>query len=150
MITDQLYVSSKMGEKHFKDLGSFAFKLIISMIGQNRHSLRERKDSYEVLWLKSFDSFLTPIPMKTLEKGVISALPFLDKGQKVLVYCRQGKRRSVTMAASILIAQGYTSDQAMKLLKEKRPVSSPMLWYVQSRIRKFEQFWTNSKESRKS
>jgi hypothetical protein len=45
------------------------------------------------------------------------------------------------MATCILIAHGYTSAEAMKLIVEQRAVADPYAPHIQSRIRKFEQDW---------
>ena len=54
---------------------------------------------------------------------------------------QSGVHRSVAMATCILIAHGYTADEAMTLVVEQRPVADPYAPYIQSRIRKFEQSW---------
>jgi hypothetical protein len=45
------------------------------------------------------------------------------------------------MASCVLIARGYTADEAMALIIEKRPVADPHAPHIESRIRKFEEFW---------
>jgi hypothetical protein len=41
----------------------------------------------------------------------------------------------------VLIGKGYTADDAMQLIKEKRSVADPDVGYIQKRIRKFESQW---------
>ncbi len=48
------------------------------------------------------------------------------------------------MATCILIAQGYTADDAMKLIIEQRPVADPHAPHIESRIRAFEKDWSRS------
>ena len=72
------------------------------------------------------------MPMEKLKKGVEAALPVIEEGHSVLVYCREGRHRSVAMACCILIA---------KLVKEKREKADPDAWHIQRRIRKFERQW---------
>jgi hypothetical protein len=59
----------------------------------------------------------------------------------VHVFCEGGRRRSVAMASCILIGKGYSAEDAMKLIKEKRPVADPYAWHIQRQIRKFEINW---------
>jgi protein-tyrosine phosphatase len=66
----------------------------------------------------------------------------LEKGEGVLVYCREGRHRSVAMAASVLIGQGRSADDAMQLISANRPKADPYAWHIQRRIRKFEQIWS--------
>ena len=67
--------------------------------------------------------------------------PVIEHGESVLIHCKAGVHRSVAMATCILIAHGYTADEAMTLVVEQRPVADPYAPYIQSRIRKFEQSW---------
>jgi hypothetical protein len=40
-----------------------------------------------------------------------------------------------------LIGLGSSAEDAMRLVKEKRPAADPGAWHIQRRIRKFEQRW---------
>ena len=142
-ITDYLYVSSKLQAGHIEELPARNIHLVISMIvGQSPpdHS------SFRILWLQTCDSILIPIPMKELMIGVQTALPVIQSGQSVLVYCAKGRHRSVALAAAILIAMGYTSCEAMDLLHIQRKVADPQTWHISRRIRKFERCWQNSRD----
>jgi protein-tyrosine phosphatase len=96
---------------------------------------------FRMITLSTFDMVFLPIPMRKLWKGVKEALPVIDKGESVLVYCHKGRHRSVAMAACILIAGGSTADEAMHLIAGKRPVADPYAWHIQRRIRGFEAEW---------
>ena len=140
-ITDFLYVGSKVRRENYQALEAVQPELVISMIGGSAHSKLKRHDRIIFLTLRSIDSFFTPIRMRKLLQGVRVAMPVINRGGKVLVYCVQGKRRSVTMAAAILIARGYTAKQASELIKEKRQVADPTRWYVKWRISRFEKVY---------
>ena len=81
------------------------------------------------------------MPIKTLEKGVRAAIPVIQNGDSVLVHCKAGIHRSVAQAACVLIGMGYTADDAMQLIKEKRAVADPDAGYIKKRIYKFENEW---------
>jgi protein-tyrosine phosphatase len=100
-----------------------------------------RRPPFRLLRLPAIDSPLTPIPLHTLRAGVDAALPYLQRGERVLVHCRAGRHRSVAMAACILIATGMTADEAMALIVAKRPVADPRIFYIESRILRFEREW---------
>jgi hypothetical protein len=53
----------------------------------------------------------------------------------------QGKRRSVAMAAAILISMGSTGEQAIDLLTTARAVADPRRWYIRRQIIAFEKYW---------
>jgi hypothetical protein len=77
---------------------------------------------------------------------VEAALPVIKAGGKVLVFCMEGRRRSVAMASAILIGLGYTSEQAAELLTKSRKVADPRAWYIRRQIRAFERFWLNKQK----
>ena len=139
-LTDYLYISAFPEEHHVDEIIALNIRLILSM-----HWIRPSKELNQpplrVLWLPTIDSPITPMPIWILRKGVEAALPVIEEGYAVLSHCKAGIHRSVAMAACILIAKGYTADEAMALIKEKRPVADPYAGYIEKRIRKFELYW---------
>ena len=140
-VTDYLYVGSKIGTEHAEELKVLKFNLIISMIGQMPPDEIYTLPPFKTLWIKTYDTFFTPITIKKLLVGVEAALPFVQKKEKVLVFCLQGKRRSVAMAAAILISMGHTSEEAIDLLTTARTVADPRRWYIRRQIKAFEKYW---------
>ena len=69
------------------------------------------------------------------------AQEIFDKGDRVMVYCKGGIHRSVVMACCILISQGYSAEDAISLVKERRPVADPYTDHFKTRILKFEEEW---------
>jgi protein-tyrosine phosphatase len=139
-ITDYLYISAWPRGDHVDAIQALNIRLILSM-----HWIRPSNSLGDsqvgLLWLPTFDTPITPIPMNTLKRGVEAALPVIQKGGCVLSHCRAGVHRSVAMACSVLIAKGYSADQAIQLIKEQRLVADPDVWYIRRRIYKFEQVW---------
>ncbi len=146
-ITDFLYISSKIRGEDWHVVEKIQPDLVISMIPGRGYSKLEFHESIEFLILPSFDSFLAPIPMHKLLRGVRMSLPIIKHNGKVLVYCMKGKRRSVTMAAAILIALGNTAEQAINLIKRRRKIADPTRWYVKRRIHSFEEIWNKTEVS---
>src|SRR6185503_12153097 len=101
-ITDQLFISSHLTDASIHHLRPYNFALIISMIGPTLPHDALSESGCKLLFLKSQDHFLFPIPNRALIQGVLAAVPVIAQNKKVLVYCHQGRRRSVTMAAAIL------------------------------------------------
>jgi protein-tyrosine phosphatase len=91
--------------------------------------------------LRTFDTFLLPIPIHFLVRGARAALETIRSGGKVYAHCAYGRHRGVAMGTCILIAQGMTPDEAMRLVKSRRPVADPDIFYIRSRILKFAQVW---------
>ena len=140
-ITENLYIASLVKGEHLEDLLRLDPGLIISMIVQQRPPKALTEEGLTVLWLRTFDFPLIPIPLKTLNRGVESALPVILDGGRVLVFCEGGRHRSVAMASCILIGLGYSADEAMQLVSGKREVADPWAWHIQRQIRRFEAYW---------
>ena len=94
-----------------------------------------------LFWLPTLDTPITPIPLASLWRGVEAALPVIAEGSAVLAHCRVGMHRSVAMASSVLIAKGFSADDAMRLIKAQREIADPYAPYIQARIVKFEEEW---------
>ena len=140
-VTDYLYVASRLDLTHLEELRVLNVDLIISMIGGERPPKAFGHPPMRLIWLRAIDTFLTPIHLDKLRIGVEAALPVIRQGGRVLVYCRGGRRRSVTMAAAILIANGMNSEQAVETIRLARAAADPTRWYVHRRIRSFERYW---------
>jgi protein tyrosine phosphatase (PTP) superfamily phosphohydrolase (DUF442 family) len=140
-VTDYLYVGSRVGKENSDELKELNFNLIISMIGQIPPDEIYTLPPFKTLWIKTYDTFLTPISIKKLLVGIKAALPIIQNKGRVLVFCMQGKRRSIAMAAAILISMGHTSDQAINLLTTARKAADPGRWYIRMQIKAFEKYW---------
>jgi prolyl-tRNA editing enzyme YbaK/EbsC (Cys-tRNA(Pro) deacylase)/protein tyrosine phosphatase (PTP) superfamily phosphohydrolase (DUF442 family) len=141
-ITPDLYVGSQPDAAHAEDLGALNIGLVINMRAELRPQPVYAAPPFSSLWLRTYDTFFTPIRLSTLEQGARAALAVIGQGRRVLVHCQRGRHRSVAMAAAILIAQGYTARDAMRLIREKRAVADPQIWYIRWQIEKFERYWS--------
>ena len=139
-ITDQLFIASRPRARHVSHVRGLGVDLVISMIWWAPPKELARPP-FTLLRLPTIDTPLTPIPMRLLFRGVDAAVPVMDAGGRVLVYCRMGMHRSVAMACCILIARGFSADDAMKLVVDHRPVADPHIGYIERRIRLFETQW---------
>jgi hypothetical protein len=77
---------------------------------------------------------------------VEAALPVIENGGRVLVFCEGGRHRSVAMASCILIGLGYSADEAVELIRTKREVADPYAWHIQRQIRRFEARWVEQND----
>jgi protein tyrosine phosphatase (PTP) superfamily phosphohydrolase (DUF442 family) len=143
-ITEYLYISAWPRGEHTEEIHTRGIRLVISTHWV-RPKLVPKDDPVRVLWLPTFDTPLTPIPMRVLYHGAIAALPVIKSGDRVLVHCRAGRHRSVALACAILIGMGFSAQGAMELVKEKRAAADPDIWYIRRRIVKFEGYWRERK-----
>jgi hypothetical protein len=144
-VTDYLYVGSRVGKEHADELKVLKFDLIISMIGQMPPDEILTLPPFKTIWIRTYDTFLTPISIKKLLLGVETASPIIQNKGKVLVFCMEGKRRSIAMAAAILISLGRTGEQSIDLLTTARKVADPRRWYIRRQIEAFEKYWRKRK-----
>lgn len=145
-ITDYLYLSAWPEGEHADEIQALGIRLILSMHwGRPARVLRE--PPLRLLWLPTIDSPLTPMPIASLQRGVEAALPVIREGWGVLAHCRYGIHRSAAMACCVLVGMGYSSEVAMRLVKEKRPVADPYIGYIRRRIEKFERNWLEKRPS---
>ena len=140
-ITDYLYIAAKPKGTDAAAIGQLGVRLIISMVAHRRPPAAFSEPPLSALWLRTFDFFLLPIPMDMLEQGVRAALPVIESGGKVLTFCQGGRHRSVAMAATILIAKGYSAEDAMALIARRRSRADPYAGHIERQIRKFAARW---------
>lgn len=146
-ITDDLFIGAMPSVRDYDHLRGLGVRLVINM----RWNAPPRPDPHDppldFLWLRTFDNFLLPIPIHLLVRGARTALETIRNGGKVYAHCAYGRHRGVAMGACILIAQGMTPGEAMRLIKSRRPVADPDIFYIRSRILKFARVWKDMKDT---
>ena len=143
-ITDYLYVGAQPSAQDAEQLRALNVRLIISMAGTIHPPEALTQPPLSVLWLRTYDTIFTPIPIGKLMEGVQAALPVIQDGRGVLAYCREGRHRSVAMGAAILIAMGHSAEEAMQLLSARRKKADPQAWHIRRQIKKFEKHWQSA------
>lgn len=147
LITDDLFIGPMPTAADYDLLHSLGVRLVLNMRFARRLPAGLLHPPVEVLWLRSLDNPLFPIPLKLLMKGTRAALSTIARGEKVYTHCAYGRHRSVAMGAAILIAQGYSPPAAMTLIKQQRPQADPEAFYIKSRILAFAKRWKDERES---
>ena len=139
-ITDQLFVAAWPVGENYTEIAGLGVRLVINMDWISPDP-KLGEAPLRLLTLETRDSPLTPMPMEKLWTGVRAAAEIMANGDKVMVYCKGGVHRSVVMACCILIAQGFSADDAMRLVKEKRPAARPDDGHYKRVIEDFEAAW---------
>jgi dual specificity MAP kinase phosphatase len=143
-ITDDLFIGITPLVTDYNGLRELGIKLIINMRLMHGPFPDDHPEPIKLLWLRTFDSPLFPIPVSKLMKGAKAALEMIEAGGKVYVHCAGGRHRGVAMGSCILIAQGYAPEAAIKLIAERRLVADPNAYYIRSQIMQFAHQWNNS------
>ena len=136
-ITDDLFIGNTPAVEDYDTLRSLGVCLVINMRLEKPPARDSHKPPIKFLWLPTVDSPGLVIPISFLQRGVRVALECIKQGGKVYTHCQRGRHRGVAMGAAVLIAQGYEAEQAMQLIKEKRPDADPDIFYIRSRILRF-------------
>ncbi|MEW6029382.1 MAG: dual specificity protein phosphatase family protein [Chloroflexota bacterium] len=143
-ITDDLFIGTTPSVRGYDRLRGLGVRLVINMRWSTRPQPDPHNPPLDFLWLRTFDTFLLPIPIHLLVRGARTALTTIRDGGKVYAHCAYGRHRGVAMGTCILIVQGMTPDEAMRLVKSRRPVADPDIFYIRSRILKFAREWQTS------
>ena len=140
-ITDDLFIGTTPTKGDYQRLYDLGVRLIINMRWEHRLKPDPFDLDLKLLWLRTIDSPLFPIPMRALQRGALAALETIQAGGKVYAHCAGGRHRGVAMGAAVLIAQGYSPREAMDLIKSKRRVADPGVFYIRGRILRFARQW---------
>lgn len=94
----------------------------------------------KVLWNPTDDDF-QPKPAQLFRRGVDFALAALEMPDaKVFIHCAAGVHRAPMMALAVLRALGWTLEDALREIEEKRDVADFADVYVRS-VEKFVRDW---------
>ena len=140
-ITDDLFIGSMPDASGYETLHDLGVRLVLNMRFARRLPAGLPQPPIDVLWLRTFDSPFIPMPLDKIIQGVHAALETISKGGKIYSHCAVGRHRSVVMGAAILIAQGHSPKSAMDIIKEKRAVADPDVFYIKNRILAFSRRW---------
>jgi protein-tyrosine phosphatase len=143
-ITNDLFIGTTPLARDYDGLRELGIRLIINMRLLHGPFPDPHHTPIKLLWLRTFDSPFFPIPISKLITGAKAALETIQSGGKVYVHCAGGRHRGVAMGSCILIAQGYTAEEAMQLISRRRSFADPQIYYIRARILRFAQEWQGS------
>ena len=141
-ITDNLFIGVTPHRDDYDFLRDLGVRLVINMRIEKRSTRDLHHPPLHFLWLPTVDSPGLVIPIRFLVRGVQAALQTIREGGKVYAHCGMGRHRGVAMGAAILIALGYDPDEAIELIKARRPGADPDAFYIRSRILRFARAWS--------
>ena len=141
-ITDTLFIGDTPRRDDYETLRDLGVRLVINMRFDRRPAMDLHRPPLDILWLRTFDNPVLPIPIRSLIRGVHAALETIREGGKVYTHCARGRHRGVAMGAAILIALGYNPDEAIELIKRRRTIADPDVFYIRRRILRFAHAWS--------
>jgi protein-tyrosine phosphatase len=118
-ITPQLMVGPQLNQSGYKWLReNHGVNSIVNL--RVEADDRERGiDPDHYLWLPTIDH--TSPTVEQLQKAADFIAERIQAGDGVYIHCAAGVGRAPMTAAAYLISQGYTPDDAMKLIRARRP-----------------------------
>lgn len=143
-ITNDLFIGTTPLASDYDGLRELGIRLIINMRLVHGPYPDEHDEPIQLLWLRTIDSPFFPIPISKLITGAKAALETIQSGGKVYVHCAGGRHRGVAMGSCILIAQGYTAEEAIQLISKRRSFADPNVFYIRARIMQFAREWQGS------
>lgn len=127
------------GTPRWEDYGLLKQHKIEVIVSTHVRRIDKRlRQEFKQVYLPWVDMRVIPQPLNLLNKGVKEILPHLEKKEAVLVHCRMGRHRSVTLVGCVLVAQGMKADEAMRLIKKQRLIADPEAWQVKRQITGYE------------
>jgi hypothetical protein len=140
-ISKQLYVGKTVHSTDYAVLNGLHVQLILNMQAEYYAWASHKSGGIRTIWVPSIDWWLFPIFPWYVMPAVKRALAVINQGGAVYCQCRQGKHRSVLMAACILIAQGRSVEQSVTTLKAARSVADPEAPHIYRGIQAFATAW---------
>ncbi len=140
-ITDNLYIGKTPKISDYDYLAENSIFDIVNMRADYFWFNRSNNLGIKIHWVPTVDILFLPIKSEKLINTAKIMAEEIKSGKKVLCFCRMGRHRSVAMAASILIALGYSAEDAMNLIKQKRPIADPYAKHIKKTIYSFEKLW---------
>lgn len=117
-ITDQVFIGTNACcQMHFKQ--ELLDKGVTRDISLESEKIDQPYGVETFLWLPTPDK--NPPSLDKVKIGIVALSEMLAQGQKVYIHCKNGHGRAPTFFASYLMSQGMTAEQALELIKTKRP-----------------------------
>lgn len=142
-VTPDLFVGGKISRAGWERLTSWGVGTLINLrVERDDLKLGIRPHTY--VWLPTIDG--TPPTLEQLDIGVRAIAQSISEGRKVYVHCAAGVGRAPILAAAYLVTQGYSPEEALRIVRRGRPIAGPGRWQ-QARLREFAHRWQTAAEA---
>ncbi len=140
-VTPQLAVGGSFRNKQISMLKSHGVTLVVDC-------RKEARDDPNALASAGIQFLHLPAPdrhamsLDQLTEGVGWVLDRLDEGGRAFLHCEHGVGRGPLMTAAVLVAQGYSASQALRMVQAGRWQAAPNDRQLRALLA-FEQAWRN-------
>lgn len=118
-ITDQIYI----GNYSSAEMLDYGNREGITHILNCTPSYHEGLESFNVKQININDGFA--IPLESIRFAIESITEAVSSGGKILVHCHAGVSRSVSLVCAYLMYTGFSWDEALQFVRERRPQAFP-------------------------
>ncbi|NJL51492.1 MAG: protein phosphatase [Hydrococcus sp. SU_1_0] len=94
---------------------------IVSVMDEPSGIKEYRESGFEALWLPTTGG--KPPTIEQVKQFVQFTEPLLENNQPVVVHCTSGNRRTGTLLAAYLVAQGENPEKAIAFVQQVRPTA---------------------------
>ena len=143
-VTEHLYVGGRLEPGDWYILAELGITVNVNLQAEAQD--RFNGTSPEVyLWLPTPDWYGPGV--EAIDIGARFIDQMIRLGRKVYVHCNAGVGRAPTIAAGYLIVSSLTLEDALRVIKEKRPKASPTSGQLQQ-LQDFAEMWERRKRKR--
>lgn len=124
-ITDQLWVGEAPNKHRIEEFAKIGISAFIDLRSEDcDDQVFLNHLGIDFLHVDIDDTY--PPTMDQLMEILQFADPILDAGRNILVHCQNGYGRSPLIVAAILIHRGMSTEEALKLLYQRHPLTTLM------------------------
>ena len=121
LIPEKLAGMSRPLSEDLSQLYQAGMRGIVSVMDEPSGIEEYKEAGFQALWLPITGG--KPPTVEQVKEFVKFAEPLVDNNQPVVVHCTSGNRRTGTLLAAYLIAQGEDPERAISLVQQARPTA---------------------------
>ena len=123
-VTSSLAVGGRVREEDIERLAqSGVMRIVDTRAEYHDNEVALNRALIELLYLPTPDT--QPLTNDQLMEGTDWVLRQIREGQKVLIHCEHGVGRSVLLTCSVLVREGYSAEEALRVVQSKRWQAAP-------------------------
>ena len=146
-VTDSLSVGGRVRPQDIQRLAQAGVSAVVDTRSEHQDDPKQMAaEGIALLLLPTPDTY--PLSIEQLQEGTAWVNQQIAQGKRVLIHCEHGVGRSVLLTAAVLVTQGMSADEALKLVQQRRWQAAPNHRQTK-RLQEFEQVVHGGSKSKK-